>query len=1087
MRASRSPLATALVLSLLLLASGALPARHVKARAGATIPTVSAAADPCRIAPSAVLDPLGAYFASLDRAEMQFYNGGDTSCILDLTTGAERTGTLSALSAARQRHPTLALQAHTVVATGDFASQGSAGVPDCSAPRVTVLQDISYRRGQDAGAATVRFGAPGFYRYLLRDSATTPDGQTTGQPHYVALDDSPARPGALPGAAGGAFAASLSGSVNRYLADSATPNNSGGFRVSMVGAVAQTGFVVDAQSASENFFGVQGLQEGSGETYYNNIQQSVPSLVTVDAGLHTFHVLFDRTLLTAESTTLGPRLRALLVELLEASAAQRGALTAPDAVAANEQNAAYLAVALRVLGGAAPLGSLPASQTPTVDREVALVQGHQGSALSPFLGLAFDYRLFAPRGHYNDGPELQSYFEAQNWLALVQAPLEAPANATPVQRAAARAGALRAVLMAALMQQPVADQTGLARWHGLSDPITVLIGTPAGPALPDIIALMGRVYGTTAPAVAALQDPARLARFLALVPTLPAPPYRSTSSTGQVKLRGFGLFPARGTADGGLAAALTYPNVTGPSGPRTLPSGLDVLAALGSTRAAQLAAQAGPWPTYNAALSRAVPAFNQALTAPSLYAHWLGALRPLAQPMPTAAPPAMRTAAWADKELLTGLASWSELRHDTILYTSQFGGLGGGGVCTITLFRDGYVEPIPAAWTNLAGLADLLAAVTRSQGLFDGLTPKDRTVLLTADDTYRAGLRALGAIAADELSGQPLTVAQRVLANHPYPALGQPMSAFFTRTPHPKQTPDQTQAAEIADVATDLQTGRVLEVGEGRVRDMWVLVPIDGYTWLARGQVYTYYEFTTAGQRLTDQRWQQRFAQNGPGPNPSMPTRVPGQKGRPRLVGPRLPTLAARLADPTTAWTPLTVPFWYGETDRTIEIVSDTAVWYSTGLPPVPVRWALIRDPADAFPPQALLCTDRDASPVQIVSWVVLRWRLETTFHEVRDHLGVETGRGWSETTIRRTTPALLGLLSFVTLVAHDHGGRGTPLVKGAAWYHKREPTFTDAIAVVRRSVWTHETVQTSSSADDLRKVPRALVDHLCELLCSAA
>jgi len=91
------------------------------------------------------------------------------------------------------------------VATGDFASQGSAGVPDCSAPRVTVLQDISYRRGQDAGAATVRFGAPGFYRYLLRDSATTPDGQTTGQPHYVALDDSPARPGALPGAAGGAF------------------------------------------------------------------------------------------------------------------------------------------------------------------------------------------------------------------------------------------------------------------------------------------------------------------------------------------------------------------------------------------------------------------------------------------------------------------------------------------------------------------------------------------------------------------------------------------------------------------------------------------------------------------------------------------------------------------------------------------------------------------------------------------------------------------------------------------------------------------------------------------------------------------
>ncbi len=107
------------------------------------------------------------------------------------------------------------------------------------------------------------------------------------------------------------------------------------------------------------------------------------------------------------------------------------------------------------------------------------------------------------------------------------------------------------------------------------------------------------------------------------------------------------------------------------------------------------------------------------------------------------------------------------------------------------------------------------------------------------------------------------------------------------------------------------------------------------------------------------------------------PPRVPRQQGRPRLVGPRLPTLAARLVDPATVWSPLVVPFWYGETDRTIEIVSGTAVWDRTGLPPVPVRWVLIRDPDDAFPPQALLCTDLDAAPVQIVSWFVLRWRLE--------------------------------------------------------------------------------------------------------------
>jgi len=217
------------------------------------------------------------------------------------------------------------------------------------------------------------------------------------------------------------------------------------------------------------------------------------------------------------------------------------------------------------------------------------------------------------------------------------------------------------------------------------------------------------------------------------------------------------------------------------------------------------------------------------------------------------------------------------------------------------------------------------------------------------------------------------------------------------------------------------------------------------------------------------------------------PPRAPGQKGRPRVVGERLPTLAARLTDAATTWTRVSVPFWYGETDRIIEVASGTDLWYSTGLPPVPIRWVLIRDPDDTFPPQALLCTDLAASPVQIVAWFVVRWRLETTFHEVRDHLGVETGRGWSEKTIRRTTPALLGLFSFVTLVAHAHWTCGTPLVKGAAWYHKQEPTFSDAIAVVRRSLWAHQVFQTSPRDADLRQIPRAFADHLCELLCYAA
>jgi hypothetical protein len=123
--------------------------------------------------------------------------------------------------------------------------------------------------------------------------------------------------------------------------------------------------------------------------------------------------------------------------------------------------------------------------------------------------------------------------------------------------------------------------------------------------------------------------------------------------------------------------------------------------------------------------------------------------------------------------------------------------------------------------------------------------------------------------------------------------------------------------------------------------------------------------------------------------------------------------------DPTTVWEAAEIANWYGSGQRTVEIVSATAVWYSTGLFAVPVRWVLIRDPERGFKTQALLCTDLDTDPQEIVSWFVMRWQLEVTFQEARRHLGFETQRQWSELAIRRTTPALLGLFSLIALFAH--------------------------------------------------------------------
>jgi DDE superfamily endonuclease len=164
------------------------------------------------------------------------------------------------------------------------------------------------------------------------------------------------------------------------------------------------------------------------------------------------------------------------------------------------------------------------------------------------------------------------------------------------------------------------------------------------------------------------------------------------------------------------------------------------------------------------------------------------------------------------------------------------------------------------------------------------------------------------------------------------------------------------------------------------------------------------------------------------------PPRRPGQIGRPRLKGERLPNLSVVAQDPRTVWKPTEIVNWYGSEDRTVEIASATAVWYSTGLFAVPIRWVLVRDPEGKFKTQALLCTDLDADPQKILSRFVMRWQLEVTFQEMRRHLGFESQRQWSDMAIRRTTPALLGLFSLVTLFAHGRMRLAAGVLWQTAW-----------------------------------------------------
>ena len=216
------------------------------------------------------------------------------------------------------------------------------------------------------------------------------------------------------------------------------------------------------------------------------------------------------------------------------------------------------------------------------------------------------------------------------------------------------------------------------------------------------------------------------------------------------------------------------------------------------------------------------------------------------------------------------------------------------------------------------------------------------------------------------------------------------------------------------------------------------------------------------------------------------PPRQKGKRGRSRLKGDRLPSLNSVLDSKKTVWARVVVSQWYNAERRTLLTASGTALWYKAGVAPVPIRWVLVRDPTGDHEPAAFLSTDLKATPAMILGWFVSRWRVETTLQEVRTHLGAETQRQWSDLAIMRTTPALLGLFALITVWAGDQARNtaSAPQPNVAAWYRKDQPTFSDAIAAVRRVLWCPPNFSMSPKPGETVEIPAELLNRVVQTLC---
>lgn len=214
------------------------------------------------------------------------------------------------------------------------------------------------------------------------------------------------------------------------------------------------------------------------------------------------------------------------------------------------------------------------------------------------------------------------------------------------------------------------------------------------------------------------------------------------------------------------------------------------------------------------------------------------------------------------------------------------------------------------------------------------------------------------------------------------------------------------------------------------------------------------------------------------------PERTATTKGRRRVKGEKLPRLKQRLDDPEQDWQPLVLRRWYQQNDRRVEVLTGTAVWYHPGLPVVPIRWLLVRDPDGKFPTAGFLSTDLGLSPEAMLGYYVERWQVEVTFAEARQHLGLETQRQWSDKAIERSTPILFALYSIVALMATRLSIAAPLMPRSAAWYVKEQITFSDALSVVRQALWRSQGFSMSCSDPDITILPRPLFQRLFDTLC---
>ena len=620
----------------------------------------------------------------------------------------------------------------------------------------------------------------------------------------------------------------------------------------------------DAQKAALEANGFVVVPQGYEQIYaiYQQADEaSIPAFVTTDAVLHSFHILYDYALRLAEIEHFIADLETLNAAMLKAAEADYAATSGPVQEAAR-QNLAFFAVATRLLTPDVDIADMPRPVRELVQEELALIEVHAGITFSPIFGYREDYSQYVPRGHYTRNEDFERYFRAMMWYGRMSFHLVNPDDPEAAQRETR--GAL--LIVRALHQANLLDT-----WERIYEPTAFFVGTADDLTVYDYAAVAEAVYGGL-PDLATLADEALLDEFIATARQLRPPAivggYVTDQENPEEVTMGFRFMGQRFIPDSYIFQQLVYDQVKGyrgsgkpftmsPSqaGPiRAFPRGLDVPAVLGSARALEILTAEGDT-DYDGYAEQLAKLQDEFATLPeeqwtaNLYWNWLHTLRPLLEVKGEGYPYFMQSPAWPDEDLHTWLGSWTELRHDTILYAKQSYAVMATSIMPEPELARGYVEPQPEVYARLAALTAQMQAGLGSRGLLNdemaGKLERMEELLLTLKD-----------ISEKELRGEGLTEDEYDLIRTIGDAL-ESLTTFSEETEGQITSEADERMALVADVHTDSNTNQVLEEGVGDAFPIYVIVLVDGRQVVALGGVFSYYEFKwPIGDRLTDEDWQ---------------------------------------------------------------------------------------------------------------------------------------------------------------------------------------------------------------------------------------